>query len=139
MPSGRIVFLSGPNANLGFEETSCPSFPAAPTLTSFAARHESCFAPPPVASPMPSPGSAVSERVTLSAAQLAVAREYGFPSWPALRAEAERRRRLSESRAHVDPLRTRITRERTQPSSRRFFWAVLRSREGAEPAPHAPS
>jgi hypothetical protein len=47
---------------------------------------------------------AVSERVTLSAAQLAVAREYGFPSWPALRAEAERRRRLSESRASVDPL-----------------------------------
>jgi len=35
---------------------------------------------------------AVSERVTLSAAQLAVAREYGFPSWPALRTEAKRRR-----------------------------------------------
>jgi hypothetical protein len=35
---------------------------------------------------------AVSERITLSAAQLAVAREYGFASWPALRAEAERRR-----------------------------------------------
>jgi hypothetical protein len=29
---------------------------------------------------------AVSERVTLSAAQLAVAREHGFASWPALRA-----------------------------------------------------
>ena len=28
---------------------------------------------------------AVSERMTLSAAQLALAREYGFPSWPALR------------------------------------------------------
>ncbi len=35
---------------------------------------------------------AVSERVTLSAAQLAVAREYGCRSWPALRAEVERRR-----------------------------------------------
>ncbi len=35
---------------------------------------------------------AVSERVTLSAAQLAVAREYGCPSWPVLRAEVERRR-----------------------------------------------
>jgi hypothetical protein len=35
---------------------------------------------------------AVSDRVTLSAAQLALAREYGFSSWPALRAEAERRR-----------------------------------------------
>jgi hypothetical protein len=34
----------------------------------------------------------VSDRIALSAAQLAVAREYGYPSWPALRAEAERRR-----------------------------------------------
>ena len=32
-----------------------------------------------------------SERVTLSAAQLAVAREHGFASWPALHAEVERR------------------------------------------------
>jgi hypothetical protein len=40
---------------------------------------------------------AVSERVTLSAAQLAVAREYGYRSWPALKAEAEHRRRLSEA------------------------------------------
>jgi hypothetical protein len=37
---------------------------------------------------------AVSARVTLSAAQLALAREYGFPSWPALRTEADRRRSL---------------------------------------------
>jgi hypothetical protein len=36
--------------------------------------------------------SAVSDRIVLSAAQLAVAREYGFPSWPALKAEVERRR-----------------------------------------------
>jgi hypothetical protein len=35
---------------------------------------------------------AVSDRMMLSTAQLAVAREYGFTSWPALRAEAERRR-----------------------------------------------
>jgi hypothetical protein len=35
---------------------------------------------------------AVSERVSLSAAQLAMAREYGFASWPALHAEVERRR-----------------------------------------------
>jgi hypothetical protein len=39
---------------------------------------------------------AVSERVTLSAAQLAIAREHGCPSWPALGAEVQRRRRLSE-------------------------------------------
>jgi hypothetical protein len=44
---------------------------------------------------------AVSERVTLSAAQLALAREYGFPSWPALRTEAEHRRRMSESAARL--------------------------------------
>ena len=35
---------------------------------------------------------AVSPRVTLSAAQLALAREYGFPSWTALKAEVTRRR-----------------------------------------------
>lgn len=34
----------------------------------------------------------VGDKVTLSAAQLAVARDYGFPSWPRLKAEAERRR-----------------------------------------------
>jgi uncharacterized protein DUF5990/uncharacterized protein DUF5655 len=34
----------------------------------------------------------VSGKVTLSAAQLAIAREYGFPSWPRLKAEADRRR-----------------------------------------------
>jgi hypothetical protein len=34
----------------------------------------------------------VSDRVTLSAAQLALAREYGFASWAALRTEAQRRR-----------------------------------------------
>ena len=34
---------------------------------------------------------AVSERVSLSAAQLVVAREHGFASWPALHAEVERR------------------------------------------------
>lgn len=36
--------------------------------------------------------SAVSDRVTLSAAQSALAREYGFPSWPRLKAEVERHR-----------------------------------------------
>lgn len=40
---------------------------------------------------------ALSGRVTLSAAQLALAREYGYRSWPALKAEAERRRQLSKT------------------------------------------
>jgi hypothetical protein len=44
---------------------------------------------------------AVSERVTLSAAQLAVAREHGYRNWPTLRAEVERRRRLSEPAASL--------------------------------------
>jgi hypothetical protein len=35
---------------------------------------------------------AVSPRIALSAAQLAIAREYGFPSWPELRTAVERRR-----------------------------------------------
>lgn len=35
---------------------------------------------------------AVSDRITLSAAQLALAREYGYRNWPALKAEVERRR-----------------------------------------------
>jgi hypothetical protein len=47
---------------------------------------------------------AVSDRVTLSAAQLAVAREHGYPSWPALKAEVERRRRLSGSAASLSLL-----------------------------------
>jgi hypothetical protein len=34
----------------------------------------------------------VSGKATLSAAQLAIARDYGFPSWPRLRAEVRRRR-----------------------------------------------
>src|SRR5215470_10341028 len=42
---------------------------------------------------------AVSERVTLSAAQLAVAREHGYRSWPALKGDVERRRWLSGSAA----------------------------------------
>jgi len=36
--------------------------------------------------------ASVSWRVTLTAAQLAIAREYGLPSWPRLKAEVERRR-----------------------------------------------
>ena len=39
---------------------------------------------------------AVSERPTLAAAQLAVAREHGFRSWPALRSEVENRRQSAD-------------------------------------------
>jgi hypothetical protein len=47
-----FVFLAGLNADLGSEETSCLTFPSAPTLTSFAAGLVNCFAPPSPASPM---------------------------------------------------------------------------------------
>jgi Family of unknown function (DUF5990)/Domain of unknown function (DUF5655) len=43
--------------------------------------------------------NANSGRVTLSAAQLALAREYGFVSWPRLKAEVERRRAGAEAAA----------------------------------------
>jgi len=39
---------------------------------------------------------AVSEAVTLASAQLALAREYGFASWPRLKVEVERRRILDD-------------------------------------------
>ena len=42
---------------------------------------------------------AVSPRPTLSAAQLAIAREYGFASWPKLRAEVSRRRAAADDPA----------------------------------------
>ena len=38
----------------------------------------------------------VSERPTLAAAQLAIAREHGLPSWPALRSEVESRRQPAD-------------------------------------------
>ena len=39
----------------------------------------------------------VSDKVTLSAAQLAIARDCGFPSWPRLKAEVDRRRAQADS------------------------------------------
>ena len=46
--------------------------------------------------------SAVSGPPTLAAAQLAIAREHGFPSWPALRSEAASRRPSGESYPRAD-------------------------------------
>src|SRR5262249_17162964 len=45
----------------------------------------------------------VSDRVTLSAAQLAVARESGYRSWPALKAKVERRRLLTSAATPFSP------------------------------------
>ncbi|MGH3296195.1 MAG: hypothetical protein ACRDP7_30800, partial [Trebonia sp.] len=46
--------------------------------------------------------SAVSERPTLAAAQLSIARAHGFRSWPALRAEIKSRRQSIEWRPRAD-------------------------------------
>src|SRR5262245_38613700 len=45
---------------------------------------------------------AVSQKQTLSAAQLAIAREYGYPSWPKLRAEVLRRQAGTEPGAGAE-------------------------------------
>lgn len=45
---------------------------------------------------------AVSERRTLAAAQLVIAREHGFRSWPALRSEAESRRHAADRDLRAD-------------------------------------
>jgi hypothetical protein len=46
--------------------------------------------------------SLVSQKQTLSAAQLAIAREYGFASWPKLRAEVLRRQAGTEPDAGAE-------------------------------------
>src|SRR5258708_12871752 len=45
----------------------------------------------------------VSQKQTLSATRLAVAREYGFPSWPKLRAEVLRRQAGTEPDTDAEP------------------------------------
>jgi hypothetical protein len=45
----------------------------------------------------------VSDRITLSAAQLTLAREYGYRNWPALKAEVERRRLSQPARKSPAP------------------------------------
>jgi uncharacterized protein DUF5990/uncharacterized protein DUF5655 len=44
----------------------------------------------------------VSDRITLSAAQLAIARDYGFPSWPRLKSEVDRRRASADGQPQAD-------------------------------------
>jgi uncharacterized protein len=45
---------------------------------------------------------AVPGRPTLAAAQLAIAREHGLPSWPALRLEVESRRQFADRHPRAD-------------------------------------
>ena len=44
----------------------------------------------------------VSDKITLSAAQLALARDYGFPSWPRLKSEVDRRRAQAGGQPQAD-------------------------------------
>jgi hypothetical protein len=47
---------------------------------------------------------AVSDRTALSSAQLAIAREYGYSSWPALRTEVDRRRAMRPAAKPARPV-----------------------------------
>jgi len=59
---------------------------------------------------------AVSEKRTLSAAQLTIAREYGFPSWPRLRAEVLRRQAAQPDAGTVAVPETAVTPETVPPA-----------------------
>jgi hypothetical protein len=73
--------------------------------------------------------AAVSQRQTLATAQLAVARDYGFPSWPAMKAEVERRTILNLR--DVDALRRLLA---DQPElARRPLGRFGDHRRGVEP------
>jgi hypothetical protein len=90
---------------------------------------------------------AVSDRVTLSAAQLAVAREYGYRSWAALKAAVERcpagqpffmtlvsadsGAGRAAAGASVRDARTGAVTDRIKPSAGEYFTRVTSSGEGA--------
>src|SRR5215472_2424925 len=69
---------------------------------------------------------AVSQKQTLSAAQLAIAREYGFPSWPKLRAEVLRR----EAGADPDAGAATESAAKSWQEMREWCARVLESRTG---------
>jgi hypothetical protein len=73
---------------------------------------------------------AVSDRVTLASAQLAIAREYGFASWPKLKREVERREVLN--RRDLDRLSSLLTEDPDLAVSLMVNWADHRL--GASPA-----
>ncbi len=80
------------------EETSCPSFRHAPISTQLRHQAKDLLRQPAPVTAMPRLDCrAVSERPVLATAQLVVAREYGFTSWLALKAEVERREILETS------------------------------------------
>jgi hypothetical protein len=70
----------------------------------------------------------VSASISLAAAQLALAREYGFPSWARLKAEADRRRAASNRR----PARQARTELRTWSGMRDWMASLLERRTGQD-------
>jgi ankyrin repeat protein len=72
---------------------------------------------------------AVSDELVLASAQLALAREYGFPSWRRLKAEVERRRLLNER--DVPGLRTLFAEQPELAVERLAHWCD--HRRGATP------
>src|SRR5262249_52254830 len=91
--AGKTVFLSSPNADPGCEGDVMPELPDRPDLGQLRRQARELLRA--AANGEPNAVTrlqAVSDRVMLSAAQLAVAREYGYSSWSTLRAEVERRR-----------------------------------------------
>jgi len=63
---------------------------------------------------------AVSDRVTLAASQLAVARGYGFPSWTALKREVERREILDDG--DLDRLTALLAEDPASAATRMEHW-----------------
>jgi hypothetical protein len=63
---------------------------------------------------------AVSDRLTLSSAQLAVAREYGFASWAKLKLEVERRRVLD--RGDIESLSALLAEDKTLATATMEHW-----------------
>lgn len=92
-----MTISSGPAADHGVtRETSCLTCLPVPTWTSSATRPRTCCTPTGGGDPdAVARIRAVSDQITLSAAQFALAREYGFASWAKLKLEVERRDTLN--------------------------------------------
>jgi hypothetical protein len=89
----QIVFASSPNANLGGDGDAMPELPEKPDLDQLRRQARELLRGATNGEPSALRRlRAVSEQMTLSVAQLAVAREYGYSGWSQLRAEVERRR-----------------------------------------------
>jgi hypothetical protein len=80
----QAVFFQGLAADPGSEENAMRQLPEHPNLDQL--RHQAREL------------QRRSKSMTLSAAQLAVARQYGFPSWTRLKAEVDRRRSILKPR-----------------------------------------